>query len=393
MKRTLFISAFCVLTLIAAGFAARAAALAEIPFALEHNKIYFPDVFIGGKGPYRATLDTGSSHIGLDVALGAELGLVSKADMDVIATGGNTTAGRVDIPAMKIGSFDVFAEGQPAVLAGIRPQAASMGESIDIIIGYPLLRNYIVELDFPARKMRLYSSDGFTPPTGAEKLDLNLMFNVPMVPVSIEGNSATAMLDTGSNSALDTYPGFMARSGLEDARKMYDMPVLGLGGTVDTRLFLVKDMKIASFAFNSVKAYAHSRPLIGSSLDALIGTDILRRFTVTFDYKDSVVYFVPSKTDMTLPWDDERAGFAALQDTTGTVFVVAVIAESPAQRAGLVIGDKIMTMNGKPVSETGVGGLRRLVRGAPGEKLALTVERQGEASPKSISIVLEDYVK
>jgi carboxyl-terminal processing protease len=59
-----------------------------------------------------------------------------------------------------------------------------------------------------------------------------------------------------------------------------------------------------------------------------------------------------------------------------------VIAESPAESAGLLAGDVLLTVDGAPVVSPGEAFQR--LRGAPGSTVVLTVRRAG--SERSISI-------
>ena len=59
----------------------------------------------------------------------------------------------------------------------------------------------------------------------------------------------------------------------------------------------------------------------------------------------------------------------------GDLQVVAVAPGSPAARAGLQAGDRILAIGGKPVKELGESGIRPALQ-APGAKL--TVRRGGQ---------------
>lgn len=63
----------------------------------------------------------------------------------------------------------------------------------------------------------------------------------------------------------------------------------------------------------------------------------------------------------------------------GTLKIVEVYADSPATRAGLVAGDRIISLNSWPVDELGVETIRELLRQPPGERVVLEV-RQTDSS-------------
>jgi S1-C subfamily serine protease len=57
--------------------------------------------------------------------------------------------------------------------------------------------------------------------------------------------------------------------------------------------------------------------------------------------------------------------------------ITDITADSPAENAGLEVGDIVVSANGRSIS--GLGGLVALIRdGQPGSELTLTVLRNGE---------------
>ncbi|MGH2501517.1 MAG: PDZ domain-containing protein, partial [Ktedonobacterales bacterium] len=67
------------------------------------------------------------------------------------------------------------------------------------------------------------------------------------------------------------------------------------------------------------------------------------------------------------------------------LLVVTVEADSPAEKAGILIGDLIISINGQSV--TGVDGLRSALAGAaPGQALALKLLRGGEPADASVTV-------
>lgn len=69
--------------------------------------------------------------------------------------------------------------------------------------------------------------------------------------------------------------------------------------------------------------------------------------------------------------------------------VVAPFDDTPAQRAGLRAGDFITAINGVPVNNDDDRASPNQLRGKPGSKVVLTVERSGEKAPLEITLVRE----
>jgi carboxyl-terminal processing protease len=69
--------------------------------------------------------------------------------------------------------------------------------------------------------------------------------------------------------------------------------------------------------------------------------------------------------------------------------IIAARDDSPAAKAGLQTGDYVRAIDGKPARDLSVFEGMRLLRGAPGSKVTLTVIRGNAAEPRQIVLVRE----
>jgi carboxyl-terminal processing protease len=69
------------------------------------------------------------------------------------------------------------------------------------------------------------------------------------------------------------------------------------------------------------------------------------------------------------------------------IVILATIDGSPAQRAGLMSGDRIVAVGGQTLKEIGFDRLVRRMRGAPGTHVKLTVVRKGRFEPMQLDLV------
>ncbi|MEW5921942.1 MAG: S41 family peptidase [Bacillota bacterium] len=72
------------------------------------------------------------------------------------------------------------------------------------------------------------------------------------------------------------------------------------------------------------------------------------------------------------------------------VLVLRVIAESPAQRAGLLPGDRIVRVGERNIEGMAVDEVARLLRGPGGTAVDVSIRRVGEAEPITLSIIREE---
>jgi membrane-associated protease RseP (regulator of RpoE activity) len=70
----------------------------------------------------------------------------------------------------------------------------------------------------------------------------------------------------------------------------------------------------------------------------------------------------------------------------GAMVATAIVPNSPASRQGVVEGDEIVAVDGRPVSGLGQANVHYLLRGPPGAKVTLLL-RTGAAAPRSVTLV------
>ncbi len=75
-----------------------------------------------------------------------------------------------------------------------------------------------------------------------------------------------------------------------------------------------------------------------------------------------------------------------------SIVVVAPLADSPAERAGILAGDRIVAVDGVPTKEMPVGEATRRMKGAAGSQVVLSIERAGLREPRSFTLV-RDHVR
>jgi carboxyl-terminal processing protease len=71
----------------------------------------------------------------------------------------------------------------------------------------------------------------------------------------------------------------------------------------------------------------------------------------------------------------------------GQLVVVSPLPDSPAERAGLRPGDKVLEINGEPTSKMNLEQAVLKIRGPKGEKVKLLVEHEGADTPIELEIV------
>ena len=102
--------------------------------------------------------------------------------------------------------------------------------------------------------------------------------------------------------------------------------------------------------------------------------------------------YIPA-SELTLANDDLEGSFGGIgvsfQVINDTVTVVEVIANGPAEKVGLLPGDRILEANGKKLSGAGVTSedVFKTLRGKEGTKVEMSVKRSSSKSPLTFDIV------
>ncbi len=87
----------------------------------------------------------------------------------------------------------------------------------------------------------------------------------------------------------------------------------------------------------------------------------------------------------------DGVGIEVVQVADGLV-VVAPLPDSPAERAGILAGDRIVAVDGTSTKEMALGEATRRMKGVAGTTVALTIERTGQREPRVFTLV-RDHVR
>jgi hypothetical protein len=223
------------------------------------------------------------------------------------------------------------------------------GEKVDGIIGFSFFSRYIVKINFDSSMIEVYSPGKIDyPKTGTV---LHPAFtNLPIQWLNIKDKAKMGFnfyFDTGAGLCLLMSERFAKDSGiLLSKRKPVITQAEGMGGKLQMRLTLIKEVKIGPYKFRSVPTYLYkddynvtSYPFTGG----LLGNDLLRRFNMTINYPNREIHLQPN-SHFTEDFDYAYTGLG-IYLVDGRIVVEDVIAGSPADKAHFKVGDEILAVN------------------------------------------------
>ena len=339
-----------------------AAAPISIPFELITRHIVVK-VRINNSRPLSFIFDTGDKVAIVDLARAQELGLDLHGEVHVGGAGSGKLSGSLVRGATwTLPGLEGFA--QPVSLALPFDRLASrFGHDFDGIIGSDFIKQYVVEIDYQARVLKLHNKDAFNYSGKGESIPIRLnsqghpIIEADVTPVGSEPIRGRFVLDIGSGNSLALHSPFVADHGLlnSNLKTIRAIGAGGAGGQTVGRVGRAAELKIGSFKianptvlFSEDKAGAFAnRELAGN-----IGQQIASKFKVFLDYGRERIILEPTVT-FNEPFERAQSGMAlAAEGKDFNIFrIVEVLEDSPASEIGLQRNDVLLKVNGKPASE------------------------------------------
>ncbi len=182
-------------------------------------------------------------------------------------------------------------------------------------------------------------------------------------------------------SALSLYKVFVDTNHLfESAEKAVDIWPRGAGGETRARIGRVKSLQLGRFTIeNPTSLFLLTQGQARTDSAGKIGGEVLRRFKVILDYSRELMVLEPN-THFAEPYEHDMSGATLHAEGPDLkVFkVYKVIKDSPAAEAGLVEGDIIAAVEGKPATELTLEQVWQMFK-QEGQERVLRIKR-GEQS-------------
>jgi membrane-associated protease RseP (regulator of RpoE activity) len=211
---------------------------------------------------------------------------------------------------------------------------------------------------------------------------------------SIGGLAATFDIDTGARTSVGLNSPFVQRHALRARFKPSIEAVTGwgLGGATRGTVARVRELKIGTLGIPDVvvdMSLPRQGVLSHAAPSGNLGSGLLKRFVVTFDYARQRV-FLRTRTDVAQRDAYDRAGLWLNRARTG-FRVEGVVAGSPAAAAGLLPGDHVVAVDGRPWASLELHALREMLRELPaGTVVGISVVR-GEAR-RDVALTLRNLI-
>jgi len=272
----------------------------EVPIGKDDGDRMTVSVSVGGKGPYRFLVDTGSERTVISRQLANRLNLESGKDAVLHSVVGANDVQTVFIPRLQVSSNIISVVDAPALEAG------NIGA--DGMLGIDSLRSQRVMFDFKAKTMsitpsdqRLERLDGETIVVRARTRNGRLIFTQ----AKIDGQNVTVIVDTGSQVTIGN-PALQQRMLRRRNAKLPETAEIETvtGEKLSARMMMVKRLELGGLNVDDL-AVAFANAHIFKQLDLvnqpalLLGMNAMRAFDrISIDFKAKKVRFVLPGTSM-----------------------------------------------------------------------------------------------
>ena len=355
-----------------------------VPFRIENGRVLF-DIRLNGGPPLPFLLDTGGivSLIRRDVAREARLTRIGSLRLGTVGGyGGLDPRDGYEASEIIIGGV---ARRSQVQFAGVDPQQISLGASGSL--DGEVLTTYDSLLSFGDLRWTIFT-DGLPDRTGFVRVRSQIRQPAKRgspflyVDAQLDGHPLRLLVDTGAPRSIILQSDAARRTGLMAEDRPWT-PWRVRPGTVagaigrETR---ATDFTIAGQSFARPVVSLRSNAPVPDLADGLLGLGIIQRMDWIVDRKAADLSIKPNGRE---PPRQPYNHSGLLLDAAADGSIVAEVGfGSPAARAGIVPGDRIV---GRSTQE-----LEQATAGPIGKAVALDVARGGKVS--RLTIVLEDFL-
>lgn len=376
MKRTIGIAIAAVLY---AGVALAQKPVASFPFE-QFGSHSFIKVKINNSEELDFIFDTGDGLTVLNINRAKQLGMASGADATTTSAEGTISGKLVKHNEISVGGAEIH--NVKVYETSLNHLEISIGRDIDGIIGYDILKNYVVSMNYDKKKIELYDPSGYNYKGKGKVMSINLTSFIPHIAGQVtlsngEQVKGEFFVDTGAKATVDFNTPFVETNQLASkVGDSYIYLVAGLGATeYEHHRGKVKSFAFEGFSFSDMPVgLSHAKHGIQNhkKISGIIGSGVLSRFNIVYNYHEKKMYWEAAKSyDDKFPINASGIELQLSKDKS-QVLVHKVFDNSPAAEAGIAVDTEIEMVNEKMATELGLAKLREIFA-QDGETITLTI--------------------
>jgi len=312
-----------------------------------------------------------------------------------------------------------------------------IGVPVNGIIGYYFFKNHPVEINYIKKTITVYKDKSKFPKKINKFSDfpMSVELNKPYMNADVEmkheKQSSKLLLDLGNTDSVWLFPALI-KDFIYNRPNIDDFLGRGFSGDIFGKRSRINSLYIGKFKLNKPIAsmpdeYSIQHLKLVKDRKGSIGSEILRRFTIIFDYQDQKIYLKSNKylndpflidgsglevKQDGLVWEKEQVEIQTAKKSQATneinvinnspdsfqykftlkpVFLVSgTRKDSPAQKAGIIKNDKLMKIDNKQAKDMTLNKIHLILKTNVSRKVDLEIERKGV--PMKFEFTLEDPI-
>ena len=357
-----------------------------IPVQLEQG-LMLAEVRVAGSRPMTFIVDTGAETTVVDQAAARRSAVRGGKALVASAQGGEVEA--IELPKVDVAVGALSLGRIDAVAIDLGGLSSGLGRRIDGILGQQFFRGRTVRLDYAGRRIGV--SPSRPPKPGAATFPIAVRGGTPFIAGHIIQHGAAIpgqfLIDTGAVGATTLNASFLtAHPDVVPARTL-SLTAGGLKpGAFAARAGRVERVAAGPFVAASPVATLSSNAAGDDAEEGeagLIGAQILARSAIIIDYDHGWIEAAPSAPPRPFRFDASGLSLRSEAPDYSAKIVRLVLAGSPAKRAGIVAGDRIVSVDGRGAERVTMAGLRALLQ-LPGRAHRLVLRRGARLLTRTI---------
>jgi len=262
------------------------------------------------------------------------------------------------------------------------------GLEVHGILGADVFRNLVVKINYEKKVITLTKRKYFKPPKDYKSMRINIFRSKPYLRTNIHLNKdSTAnvklLLDSGAMIPLllntNSHPNLYLPPNI-----LRGNVGAGLGGFIEGYVGRTRTLEFGEQPVNEILTYFQDiSPLADTSVlngrNGIIGNQLLQRFHIILDYPRETLYYKPNRK-FKKKFEFDKSGLIVIAASVhlDSYLIREVIPGTPAAEAGLLPGDKILSVNGLPPGLMTLSSVIKILRKREGKRIKMRVLRDGE---------------
>jgi len=368
-----------------------------IHFKLIHNLVIIP-VTINNDGPFNFILDSGVGPMIITDPLLVDS--LQRNDLAIFKIRGRGVGPALE--AYVINDLSVLvgkssSKGLSVVLLKNDPfqLSAYLGIPVHGIIGSDFFKSFIVKLNYFNKKMQFYDPKVSIRRKG-ERIPIELIKDKPYMDVLVKTenevtDSLLLLVDSGAGHAISLDLTGEEKE-IQPQKTISANLGIGLTGPINGLVGRLPEIKLGNFSFKDVitsfPVYEDlDLHLLMTEKDGSIGGEILKRFTVLFNYPKNEIYLQRNR-NFKNPFEHDMSGMEIykLNEKEYRFFISRIDKNSPAEKAQFLVNDEILSINFKRVREYSLDDINQLLQKETNGNLIFEILRDDEVLFKLLQL-------